>query len=33
VLQHPHPRRMMRAFLAVVHEGATAETAARLLVG
>jgi DhnA family fructose-bisphosphate aldolase class Ia len=31
VLQHPHPRRMMRAFLAVVHEGASAETAARLL--
>jgi len=31
VLQHPAPRRMMRAFLAVVHEGATAETAVRLL--
>jgi DhnA family fructose-bisphosphate aldolase class Ia len=31
VLQHPHPRRIMRAFLAVVHEGATAESAARLL--
>src|SRR5581483_9501579 len=31
VLQHPHPRRIMRAFLAVVHDGATADTAARLL--
>jgi class I fructose-bisphosphate aldolase len=32
VLQHPHPRRMMRAFLSVVHDGLTAEEAARLLV-
>jgi fructose-bisphosphate aldolase, class I len=31
VLQHPHPPRMMRAFLAVVHDGATAEEAVRLL--
>jgi DhnA family fructose-bisphosphate aldolase class Ia len=33
VLQHPHPRRIMRAFLAVVHDGATPEAAARLLAG
>jgi DhnA family fructose-bisphosphate aldolase class Ia len=32
VLQHPHPRRMMRAFLAIVHEGASPEQAAELLV-
>jgi DhnA family fructose-bisphosphate aldolase class Ia len=31
VLQHPHPGRMMRALMAVVHESATAEAAARLL--
>jgi fructose-bisphosphate aldolase, class I len=31
VLQHPHPGRMMRAFFAVVHDGATPEAAARLL--
>jgi fructose-bisphosphate aldolase, class I len=31
VLQHPDPQRMTRAFMAVVHEGATAEEAARLL--
>ena len=31
ILQHPQPRRMMRAFFAVVHEGATAEQAALLL--
>lgn len=31
IIQHPHPRRMTRALMAIVHSGATAEEAAGIL--
>ena len=33
VVQHPNPKRMTEAFMAIVHDGATAEQALALLNG